>query len=118
MKLIIIVIHQLFTFLFSHFRVWQENPASLVGLVTRAADWSNKTKTYSYDWNKSAIQSMVLTGALFASKYYSYVSKLPDGIPRSMLFNNSDFCVGLLPLFNFSSKGDVSPWARGVWEVV
>ncbi|XP_005097141.1 exostosin-2 [Aplysia californica] len=55
------------------YEVWRENPDRLVGYPSRLHLWQNETQSYSYEseWMNSI--SMVLTGAAFHHKYFSFM---------------------------------------------
>ncbi|KAK3088268.1 hypothetical protein FSP39_016856 [Pinctada imbricata] len=55
------------------FRVWREERERIVGFPGRVHAWDNKTKTWNYNANYSCELSMLLTGAAFFHKYYSYM---------------------------------------------
>ena len=55
------------------FRVWRENREKLAGFPGRFHAWDMEHKTWNYNSNYSCELSMVLTGAAFYSKYYSYL---------------------------------------------
>ncbi|KAL5009577.1 hypothetical protein ScPMuIL_011882 [Solemya velum] len=55
------------------FEVWREFPDRLVGFPSRVHLWDNETQKWRYEseWTNSI--SMVLTGAAFYHKYFSYL---------------------------------------------
>jgi len=55
------------------FRVWRENRDRLVGFPGRYHAWDQQHSAWNYNSNYSCELSMVLTGAAFYHKYYSYV---------------------------------------------
>jgi len=55
------------------FRVWRENRERLVGFPGRFHAWDREHKSWNYNSNYSCELSMVLTGAAFYHKYYSYI---------------------------------------------
>jgi len=55
------------------FRVWRENRERLVGFPGRFHAWDAEHNSWNYNSNYSCELSMVLTGAAFYHKYYSYV---------------------------------------------
>ena len=57
------------------FRVWQRNRDNLVGFTARKHDYDPRQETWKYHYhvNSSPRYSMVLTGAAFLHKYYTYV---------------------------------------------
>jgi len=55
------------------FRVWRENRDRLVGFPGRFHAWDRSHSSWNYNSNYSCELSMVLTGAAFYHKYYSYV---------------------------------------------
>lgn len=55
------------------FRVWRENRDRLVGFPGRYHAWDLQHSAWNYNSNYSCELSMVLTGAAFYHKYYSYV---------------------------------------------
>ena len=54
------------------FRVWRENRHRLVGFPGRFHAWDQEHLSWNYNSNYSCELSMVLTGAAFYHKYYSY----------------------------------------------
>lgn len=54
------------------FRVWRENRHKLVGFPGRFHAWDKDHLSWNYNSNYSCELSMVLTGAAFYHKYYSY----------------------------------------------
>jgi len=55
------------------FRVWREHRDRLVGFPGRFHAWDVNHNTWNYNSNYSCELSMVLTGAAFYHKYYSYI---------------------------------------------
>uniref|UniRef100_A0A0K2TLB0 glucuronosyl-galactosyl-proteoglycan 4-alpha-N-acetylglucosaminyltransferase n=1 Tax=Lepeophtheirus salmonis TaxID=72036 RepID=A0A0K2TLB0_LEPSM len=55
------------------FRVWRENRDRLVGFPGRFHEWDSTHSSWNYNSNYSCELSMVLTGAAFYHKYYSYL---------------------------------------------
>jgi len=55
------------------FRVWRENRDRLVGFPGRFHAWDLEHGGWNYNSNYSCELSMVLTGAAFYHKYYSYI---------------------------------------------
>jgi len=55
------------------FRVWREHRDRLVGFPGRFHAWDVNHSSWNYNSNYSCELSMVLTGAAFYHKYYSYV---------------------------------------------
>lgn len=55
------------------FRVWRENRDRLVGFPGRFHAWDSTHSSWNYNSNYSCELSMVLTGAAFYHKYYSYI---------------------------------------------
>ena len=55
------------------FRVWRENRNRLVGLPGRSHTWDKENLSWNYNSNYSCELSLVLTGAAFYHKYYTYV---------------------------------------------
>lgn len=54
------------------FRVWRENRDRLVGFPGRFHAWDLEHNSWNYNSNYSCELSMILTGAAFYHKYYSY----------------------------------------------
>lgn len=54
------------------FRVWREYRDRLVGFPGRFHAWDKENLSWNYNSNYSCELSMVLTGAAFYHKYYSY----------------------------------------------
>ena len=68
------------------FRVWRENRERLVGFPGRFHAWDAEHQSWNYNSNYSCELSMVLTGAAFYHKYYSYVySHAMDPAVRDMV---------------------------------
>jgi len=55
------------------FRVWREHRDQLVGFPGRFHAWDLEHNSWNYNSNYSCELSMVLTGAAFYHKYYSYI---------------------------------------------
>ncbi|XP_059165262.1 exostosin-like 3 [Physella acuta] len=55
------------------FRVWREERARVVGFPGRFHAWDVKHQSWNYNSNYSCELSMVLTGAAFFHKYYTYL---------------------------------------------
>merc|ERR1719470_391031 len=55
------------------FRVWREHRDRLVGFPGRFHAWDLEHNSWNYNSNYSCELSMVLTGAAFYHKYYSYI---------------------------------------------
>ncbi|KAK3088364.1 hypothetical protein FSP39_018243 [Pinctada imbricata] len=55
------------------FRVWREERDRIVGFPGRFHAWDVKTNSWYYNSNYTCELSMVLTGAAFFHKYYSYL---------------------------------------------
>ncbi|CAL1539459.1 unnamed protein product [Lymnaea stagnalis] len=55
------------------YEVWREHPDRLVGYPSRLHLWQNDTQSYSYESEWMNAISMVLTGAAFHHKYFSYM---------------------------------------------
>ena len=64
------------------FRVWRENRDRLVGFPGRFHSWDKENHSWNYNSNYSCELSMVLTGAAFYHKYYSYIyfQNMPEAI--------------------------------------
>ncbi|CAD5119025.1 DgyrCDS7675 [Dimorphilus gyrociliatus] len=62
------------------YQVWREFPDRLVGFPSRLHLWNNKTDSWKYESEWTSSISMVLTGASFYHKYYSfaYTKYLPQ----------------------------------------
>ncbi|XP_050306696.1 exostosin-2 isoform X1 [Anthonomus grandis grandis] len=71
------------------FEVWREFPDRIVGFPSRTHFWDNITNTWKYESEWLNEISMVLTGAAFLHKYWSYLYtyKLPEYI-RAWVDNN------------------------------
>ena len=54
------------------FRVWRENRERVVGFPARYHSWSYRHKAYMYGADLSCEYSMVLTGAAFFHRFYTY----------------------------------------------
>ena len=54
------------------FEVWRENKHRLVGYPAKFHSWNEQTWKWNYNSTLSCEASMVLTGAAFYHKYYSY----------------------------------------------
>ncbi|GFN83266.1 exostosin-2 [Plakobranchus ocellatus] len=55
------------------YEVWREHPDRLVGYPSRLHLWQNDTQSFSYESEWMNQISMVLTGAAFHHKYYSFM---------------------------------------------
>ncbi|KAI8791941.1 exostosin-2 [Biomphalaria glabrata] len=55
------------------YEVWREHPDRLVGYPSRLHLWQNSTQSYSYESEWMNAISMVLTGAAFHHKYFSFM---------------------------------------------
>lgn len=55
------------------YEVWREFPDRIVGFPSRVHLWDNTTKKWKYESEWTNEISMVLTGAAFYHKYYSYL---------------------------------------------
>ncbi|XP_055871715.1 exostosin-like 3 [Biomphalaria glabrata] len=55
------------------FRVWREERTRIVGFPGRFHAWDVKHQSWNYNSNYSCELSMVLTGAAFFHKYYTYL---------------------------------------------
>ena len=64
------------------FRVWREHRDKLVGFPGRFHAWDAEHSSWNYNSNYSCELSMVLTGAAFYHKYYSYLytHAMPEAI--------------------------------------
>jgi len=82
------------------FRVWREHRDRLVGFPGRFHAWDANATNWNYNSNYSCELSMVLTGAAFYHKYYSYLYSysMPEAI-RDMvddLMNCEDLAMNFL----------------------
>lgn len=66
------------------FEVWREFPDRIVGFPSRVHLWDNSTSQWKYESEWTNDISMVLTGAAFYHKHYSYeyFERLPKAIRR------------------------------------
>lgn len=66
------------------FEVWREFPDRIVGFPSRVHLWDNGTQQWKYESEWTNDVSMVLTGAAFYHKHYSYeyFERLPTSIRR------------------------------------
>ncbi|GAV03828.1 hypothetical protein RvY_14204-2 [Ramazzottius varieornatus] len=55
------------------FRVWRENRERIVGFPTRYNAWDSEHRSWLYNSNHTCEYSMILTGASFFHKYYTYI---------------------------------------------
>lgn len=55
------------------YEVWREFPDRIVGFPSRTHTWDNETQSWRYESEWTNELSMVLTGAAFLHKYYSYL---------------------------------------------
>ncbi|OQV23217.1 Exostosin-like 3 [Hypsibius exemplaris] len=64
------------------FRVWRENRERIVGFPARFASWDAEHASWLYNSNYTCEYSMILTGAAFFHKYYTYLYTftMPDAI--------------------------------------
>lgn len=64
------------------YEVWREFPDRIVGFPSRTHVWDNATSTWRYESEWTNEISMVLTGAAFHHKYWSwmYTTALPPGV--------------------------------------
>ncbi|CAH1986438.1 unnamed protein product [Acanthoscelides obtectus] len=64
------------------YEVWREFPDRIVGFPSRTHIWDNTTKAWKYESEWTNEISMVLTGAAFLHKYWSflYITNLPSEI--------------------------------------
>ncbi|XP_014661845.1 PREDICTED: exostosin-2-like [Priapulus caudatus] len=64
------------------YQVWREFPDRLVGFPSRLNLWDNNTQKWKYESEWTSEISMVLTGAAFYHKYYSflYTTAMPGNI--------------------------------------
>jgi len=82
------------------FRVWREHRDQLVGFPGRFHAWDSNHTSWNYNSNYSCELSMVLTGAAFYHKYYSYLYSytMPEAI-RDMVdsfMNCEDLAMNFL----------------------
>jgi len=82
------------------FRVWREHRDRLVGFPGRFHAWDSNHTTWNYNSNYSCQLSMVLTGAAFHHKYYSYLytHTMPQAIRNMVdeLMNCEDLAMNFL----------------------
>jgi len=82
------------------FRVWRENRERLVGFPGRFHAWDMDHNSWNYNSNYSCELSMVLTGAAFYHKYYSYIyTYTMDSAVREMVdefMNCEDLAMNFL----------------------
>ena len=82
------------------FRVWRENRDRLVGFPGRFHAWDLEHQSWNYNSNYSCELSMVLTGAAFYHKYYSYIyTYTMDSAVREMVdefMNCEDLAMNFL----------------------
>lgn len=64
------------------FEVWREFPDRIIGFPSRTHIWDNTTNSWKYESEWTNEISMVLTGAAFLHKYWSYLytHDLPFGV--------------------------------------
>lgn len=64
------------------FEVWREFPDRIIGFPSRTHIWDNITQSWKYESEWTNEISMVLTGAAFLHKYWSYLytKELPPGV--------------------------------------
>ncbi|XP_063984975.1 exostosin-2 [Diachasmimorpha longicaudata] len=64
------------------YEVWREFPDRIVGFPSRTHTWDNTTNLWKYESEWTNRISMVLTGAAFHHKYWSYLytTSMPGGI--------------------------------------
>ena len=80
------------------FRVWRENRNRLVGFPGRFHAWDSEHNTWNYNSNYSCELSMVLTGAAFYHKFYSYAyaNIMPQAIRDKVKKRFKQFVLTLL----------------------
>ncbi|CAH0552853.1 unnamed protein product [Brassicogethes aeneus] len=64
------------------YEVWREFPDRIVGFPSRMHKWDNITSTWKYESEWTNEISMVLTGAAFLHKYWSYL--YTKGMPSNL----------------------------------
>ncbi|XP_044758088.1 exostosin-2 [Coccinella septempunctata] len=82
------------------YEVWREFPDRIVGFPSRTHIWNNVTGTWKYESEWTNEISMVLTGAAFLHKYWSYMytkkltSEIRDWVDENM--NCEDIAMNFL----------------------
>uniref|UniRef100_A0A336MS02 glucuronosyl-galactosyl-proteoglycan 4-alpha-N-acetylglucosaminyltransferase n=1 Tax=Culicoides sonorensis TaxID=179676 RepID=A0A336MS02_CULSO len=104
------------------FRVWRENRDRVVGFPGRFHAWdSNLHNTWNYNSNYSCELSMVLTGAAFVHKYYTYLYSywLPQAIRDKVdeFMNCEDIAMNFL-VSHFTRKPPVKVTSRWTFRCV
>ncbi|ELU10993.1 hypothetical protein CAPTEDRAFT_157657 [Capitella teleta] len=92
------------------YEVWREFPDRLVGFPSRVHLWDNSTHKWRYESEWTSAISMVLTGAAFHHKYYSYVytNSLPGNIKTWVddMINCEDIAMNFL-IANLTGKASI-----------
>lgn len=97
------------------YEVWREFPDRIVGFPSRTHIWDNTTQTWKYESEWTNEISMVLTGAAFLHKYwsYAYTKELPaavrDWVDEQM--NCEDIAMNFL-VANVTNKAPIKVTPR------
>ena len=95
------------------FRVWREHRDRLVGFPGRFHAWDTNHTSWNYNSNYSCELSMVLTGAAFYHKYYSYLYSytMPEAIRWVSLYLYLIVCLLCKTfIFDYLIKKLVGPY--------
>ncbi|KFM64862.1 Exostosin-2, partial [Stegodyphus mimosarum] len=97
------------------YEVWREFPDRIVGFPSRVHLWDNTTKKWKYESEWTNEISMVLTGAAFYHKYYSYLysNSMPGDIKEWVddHMNCEDIAMNFL-VANVTSKAPIKVTPR------
>ncbi|CAH1799396.1 unnamed protein product [Owenia fusiformis] len=92
------------------YQVWREFPDRLVGFPSRLHLWDNTTQKWKYESEWTSEISMVLTGAAFYHKHYSflYTNAMPGNLKKwvDKHINCEDIAMNFL-IANHTRKGAV-----------
>lgn len=97
------------------FEVWREFPDRIVGFPSRTHIWDNVTQSWKYESEWTNEISMVLTGAAFLHKYWSYLytkelpSEVKDWVDDHM--NCEDIAMNFL-VANLTNKPPIKVTPR------